>query len=441
MAKKRDTEFALIIRELGGPQQVLLKYVVMILNYRYGLDISVEDTMKEGVVSLRSNASKVRAIFIIQNDHISSRMGLQAFTLQGKIPLIVLCPNALMGLQMRTARKVPKVSILAWEKAFGKSGPGLALVIEEAFKEVDVGGLTDGDPAPEEMQKRVEVRLRNLRSLPAMPEIILRIMKMVADPSSTAENLEGLLLSDPAIVEKLLQVINSPVFAGVGKTGQWTLKEAIVRMGLKKVGAIAQQVKLMNTFAQQEDSEFDLRRFWEHSVGCAVLADKIMTDKSAPIKEAIEFDDYWIGALIHDIGKLILGQFFWDHFENVLNQMHTEETPIAFREAERQLLDAVNHEYLGKLMLMKSNMKEELVEVVSEHHTIAATSSKLVALTNLVDNMSKELNIGYVPGEPAVYTPEMLSALGIDQGTVDKLKESLGNTVTAEIQEMVGKCL
>ncbi len=75
--------------------------------------------------------------------------------------------------------------------------------------------------------------------------------------------------------------------------------------------------------------------------------------------------------------------------------MYAEEGgPIAFREAERQLLDAVNHEYLGKLMLMKSNMKEELVEVVSEHHTVSETTSKLVALTNLVDNMSKELNVG-----------------------------------------------
>ena len=194
MAKKKDTEFALIIREAGKPQQVLLKYVVMILNYRYGLDIAVEDTMKEGVVALRSNASKMRAIFVIQNDHISSRMGLQAFTLQGKIPLIVLCPNSLMGLQMRTARKVPKVTVLAWEKAFGKSGPGLALAVEQAFKEVEVGTLTDGDPSPDEMQKRVEVRLKNLRSLPAMPEIVLRIMKIVADPKSSAEDLEELLL-------------------------------------------------------------------------------------------------------------------------------------------------------------------------------------------------------------------------------------------------------
>ena len=277
---------------------------------------------------------------------------------------------------MRSARKVPKVQICAWEKAFGKGGPALAVMINQAFKDGEIEGLTEGDPTPEELQNRVEVRLKNLRSLPAMPEIVLRIMKMVSDAKTTAQQLEELLLSDPAIVEKLLQVVNSPVFAGIGHKGQWSLKDAIVRMGLKKVGAIAQQVKLMNSFANQEDSNFDLRRFWEHSVGCAILADKICTDESTQLVGKFEFDDYWIGAILHDIGKLILGQFFWDHFESVLNKMFEEEGgPISFRAAENQVLDEVNHGHLGELMLMKSNMKEDLVEIVRGHHGITEASS------------------------------------------------------------------
>ena len=442
MPSERSQEFALIIRQLGKPQQVLLKYIVMFLNYRYGMDISVEDNMKEGAAALRSNASRVTAVFVIQNDHISSRMGLQAFTLQGKIPLIVLCPNSLMGLQMRSARKVPKVKVLAWEKAFGKGGPSLAMIIEQSFKEVAVDGLTDGEPSSEELQKRVETRLKNLRSLPAMPEIVLRIMKLVADSNSSADQLEELLLSDPAIIEKLLQLINSPIFAGVGKTGKWTLKEAIVRMGLNKVGALAQQVKLMNSFANQEDSSFDLRKFWEHSVGCAIIADKIQTDESLAFKQKFEFDDYWIGAILHDIGKLVLGQFFWDHFESILNKMFEEEGgPISFREAESKVLDAVNHGYVGQLMLLKSNMKEELVEVVKDHHAIADMTGRLTCFIGLVDNISKELNLGYVEEEKPAYTEELLKNLDIDQAAIDKIKETIGETVEAQVKDMVGKCL
>ncbi len=59
---------------------------------------------------------------------------------------------------------------------------------------------------------------------------------------------------------KIMQVANSPVFAGTGR-GESSLKEAIVRLGLRKVGAIAQQIALINSFVVPEDSGFDLQRF------------------------------------------------------------------------------------------------------------------------------------------------------------------------------------
>lgn len=109
--------------------------------------------------------------------------------------------------------------------------------------------------------------MKGLQTLPAIPEIVLRIMKLVNDPNCNVEALEKLLLNDPSIAQKLLRVVSSPVVFGAAKTGKWNLKEAMVRMGLKKTGAIAQHVKLMNTFVKPEDSRFDLRRFWEHSIG------------------------------------------------------------------------------------------------------------------------------------------------------------------------------
>ena len=198
----------------------------------------------------------------------------------------------------------------------------------------------------------------------------------------------------------------------------------------------------MSSFAAQEDTQFDLRKFWEHSVGCAILADKVCTDESSSLKEKFEFDEYWIGAILHDIGKLILGQFFWDHFESVLNKMFEEEGgPIAFREAERQGLEEVNHAHVGELMLLKSNMKEELVDVVRGHHGITEASGKLTCLVSLVDSMSKELGLGYVEDEPPEHADDALKVLGIDKEEADKLRESLGEAVTAEIKDMVGKCL
>ena len=56
-------------------------------------------------------------------------------------------------------------------------------------------------------------------------------------------------------------------------------------------------------YLRPENSQFNIRRFWEHSVGCAVIADKLYADKLIPMNAKIEFDLYWISALLHDIGK------------------------------------------------------------------------------------------------------------------------------------------
>ena len=111
---------------------------------------------------------------------------------------------------------------------------------------------------------------------------------MAGDPALLEKN----LLGDPAIVHKLLQVISTPVFAGGGHKGNWTLREAIIRLGLKKVGVIAQQVKLMNSLVKPQDSNFDINRFWTHSLGTALIADKLYTDRLIPLRTKIEFNDY-----------------------------------------------------------------------------------------------------------------------------------------------------
>ena len=62
-AVQRAQEFAIIVREHGKAQQVLLKYTVMILNFAYGMQVAVCDNLKEGVVLLRRRSTAVRAVF------------------------------------------------------------------------------------------------------------------------------------------------------------------------------------------------------------------------------------------------------------------------------------------------------------------------------------------------------------------------------------------
>ena len=438
-----DESYGLIVKQEGKVQQAMFKYVVLTLNYQYAQQVVIAEDLKEAAGLLRGHGTTVRSVFIIQNEKITNKMFVYALSLQGKIPVFILCPLAMESSFKTLCNSLENVFVCSWERAFQNSPDALRFIVGKNLKGSLEEMMNSEEEIPyDELQKRVEIRVKGLQTLPAIPEIVLRIMRMVNDPNANIESLEQLLLNDPAIVQKLLQVVSAPSFAGAAKTGKWNLKEAIVRLGLKKAGVIAQQVKMMNTFIKPEDSSFDLRRFWEHSIGCAMCFEKICNDKLVPLKEEIPFDTYWISSILHDIGKMILGFFFWDHFQSVVTQMAEGRTDLAtFKEAEVEIGEAGHHEWVGQMLLMKSNVRKELVEAVISHHTITESSTVLTALLYLVNNLTKDLGLGYLPDEKGVYPDEVLAKLEIKMEDVEKIKETFTETLVPEIRNVVELCL
>ena len=341
-----DQELALIVLQQGKPQQVLAKFLNLMLNYQYGLSIVVAPELSKAASLLGQHKGKVRCVFVIQDEAISSVVSLQALSDQNQIPLFLILPTKKLGPQRMACSGMRGISFCAWEQAFSAGDASLQHNVGNVLQEGGVGNLFQNvDELPyNTMQQQVERRLRSINTLPTLPEVVMRIMRMVNDPKTTPDELERVLCTDPAIVMKLLQVMRSPVFTGTGgRTVKWTLKEIIIRLGVKKVGAIAQQVKMINSLVKPRESEFDLKRFWEHSVGTAIIADKLVTDGLVRLKKPLEFTDYWIGSLLHDVGKLVLGFFFWDWMSRIL--AHRTDKGCSFREAEIALGDVVKLGY------------------------------------------------------------------------------------------------
>ena len=431
-------ECGMIVQQDGKPQQVLAKFLNLMLNYQYGLSVVLEQDPSKAVAQLLKG--NVRCVFLIQNQEIKSVTTITALSRQGSTPLFLIVPQAQLANQQLICAGMDNIHYCSWQKAFSQSEESLQFVATSALDENGIGDLfSDIEKIPYPViQQRIERRLRNINTLPTLPEIVMRIMRMVNDPKTTTDELEQVLCTDPAIVMKLLQVMKSPVFGGTVQRGKWTLNEIIVRLGLKKVGAIAQQIKLINSLVKPQESEFDLQRFWVHSVGTAIIADKLYTKKLVPIKAELGFTDYWIGALLHDAGKLVLGFFFWDWFSRVLE--HAENSG-SFRRAEARLGDPANHERLGQLLLINANMGEEVAGVVGTHHGLGEEPAPLACLVHLANQLSKDLGMGYLPDEAADYSEEVLKVLDMKPEDVESLKESLAEDTTGEVKSMVDQCL
>jgi HD-like signal output (HDOD) protein len=441
-SKTPEDQFALIVAPEGRTQLTLVRHLMLLFNYRYGLDLVMASSFYEGFSAVKKHAGQLICAAAILDRETDSRTSLSALNLEGRLPLFVVIPELFMGQYEELCRRMDDVWFVTWEEALAAHTPGsLRQTVERVFAQRSIGELFSKEVRAlpfAEAKALVAHRIRNVKTLPTLPEVALRIMAMAEEPEGTVEDLEVVITSDPAIVHKLLQVINSPLFAGSGHKGGWSMHDAIVRLGRDQVGAIAQQINLMNSLVKPEDSLFDLRRFWEHSVACAVIADFLYREKLLRLRSDLQFNDYWIGALLHDVGKLILGFFFWEHFQDLITHMDAEG--CTFREAERATGDVADHELLGRLLLMKSNVGKQLVEAVGTHHTVGAAPSDLVCVLHLADELSKELGFGYLEEEPRLYAAEVLGKLALETSDVIDLRDRLSRDLPDRIRALVDRC-
>ncbi|MBT3341641.1 MAG: HDOD domain-containing protein [Gemmatimonadetes bacterium] len=432
-AEDEPTALLIVPGSGGKSERVLTKFLQMTLEYRYGLEVELITNVRHVVKALKEQKA-LHSVYLIQGQPVSVNSTIPILTAKGTLPLFILLPLRIATEQRQQCEGVEGVYVCDWESAFGHDDTCLAQTISRGLTQSQVGSASLGENPEERMRQRLE----KLDTLPSLPTVLGRLMKLIGDPESTMSDLEVLLNSEPSIALKLTQVANSAANAGASGQGVASLKDAITRLGMKKVGAIAQQIALINSMVRPETSEFDLRRFWGHSLACAIVADKVHGSEFVTLEEKIPFNDYWIAALLHDCGKAVQGFFFYDWFERIVETM--EDNEITFYEAENELGGMVTHDQISEMMMQKAEMTKELVEAVALHHTPGESPSPLVALVHVANNLCSEMGFGYNDAE-IKYDRAALKVLGLKRQAVRDMAEALQEPVAKEVMDVVSQCL
>ena len=256
-------EYGLIVSQSGTKQSALSRFVTLMLNYQYGIGTIVADSVAEGLKAHEDFDQQIRCVFLIESRTAGGELSIGRLNRMGACPLIILVPAMKIRTFNELRKGVKNVTLCPWEKAFYRSGSSLRQLVEGVFEANGLTGMLGADSSEsyELLQERIAARLEDLDTLPGLPGIAFRVMKMIANPATTAADLDRVILTDPAMVQGLIRAVNSPLFAGAADRERLSLREAIVRLGHRKVGAIAVQVALINSFVKPEESLFDLPRF------------------------------------------------------------------------------------------------------------------------------------------------------------------------------------
>src|ERR1043165_9013428 len=145
---------------------------------------------------------------------------------------------------------------------------------------------------------RVAELIAGMENIAILPEIAARISATVNDPRSSATDLHKIISRDPALVARILKLVNSTRYATAVPID--SIDRAIVRLGFQTVQtiAIAATVGRLFTTAHLGD-DFTAKDLWTHSVAVAATAQEVAR-KLCPILA----DQIFLGALMHDIGLL-----------------------------------------------------------------------------------------------------------------------------------------
>ena len=171
-------------------------------------------------------------------------------------------------------------------------------------------------------EKNIFEKIKQSNHLPQLPQVMLKLIKACGSENANIDDLTDIISTDPSLTSKLLQIIGSP-YVNLPKEVK-SIKSAVVYLGLETIKNIAISSSAMHFFSLPKDlPEFDISGFWYHSYKCGLISRKIARQNDLPNP-----DEFFLGGLLHDIGRLVLIQTFPEEYRTLLETAVTEEEMI-----------------------------------------------------------------------------------------------------------------
>ena len=241
-------------------------------------------------------------------------------------------------------------------------------------------------------QGSLEILVNRIKQLPALPAVVHHLTEVTEDPDATISAVEEVIRADQSLTAKVLKLVNSAFFALRSRVS--TVHHAAVILGLDALRNMALTVHTYECLAAcGRNDTFDKQAFWEHAAAVGIFAKKLAT--AAKYKKP---DEAFVAGLLHDLGKVVLDEYFAPEFAQALAACRDEAIPLAVCE-ERVL--GFDHGVAGAEVGRKWRFPTQLVEVIERHHAPPG-ANVLSAVVQLADTMAKAWRIG-ASGDPLLH--------------------------------------
>jgi diguanylate cyclase (GGDEF)-like protein len=256
--------------------------------------------------------------------------------------------------------------------------------------------------------------------LPTPKGVALAIMEVCRCEDATIAEIAKLVMTDPALSSRLLQLANS---AAHSRRPVASVPDAVMRLGLSAVRMLAMGFSLADQYPSGPCQGFDYPGFWSHSLLMAVACQQLgeLTRHGPP-------DDLFACGLLARIGCLALATVYPVEYAELLAQRAEES--LLERERERFHVD---HNELTAAILADCGIPLSLAEPACHHEIPGASGfsegSRPYELAHLFHHAKRLADLGLMPeAERYRKIPELMllgGRIGLDTDTLGTLVDDI----------------
>ncbi len=268
--------------------------------------------------------------------------------------------------------------------------------------------------------RRLNEILRSITRLRPLPTSTNRILRALDEPQTTAGFLAELIALDQALTAYTLRVANS---AAMGYNSSCSsIKDAVMRLGFRQVRSLVVSTVASGPLSSRLSGyRLGDKELWNHSVSVASAAHWL-----AGTLRYQDPEKAYVAGLLHDIGKLVLDQYVFADYNEIVNMMQLNH--LSMWQVEQQLF-SVDHAAVGGLITSHWQFPEELVDAIRYHHTpsVSQLFKRLAAVVNLANALLPPVNSAAPNMELGVkfIHPDTLQILNIPEHLLESLQTRL----------------
>lgn len=198
--------------------------------------------------------------------------------------------------------------------------------------------------------------LEEAEALRPLPQAVLDLARTVSSPDAGLREVAECLRGDPVLTGVVLREANSALMAA--RDAASTVEQAVVRLGGARVLAIA----VANSLPSEVNQALPGYGIYEgglhaHAVAASHAAEVIRSMSSPELPPSLV-----TAALLHDIGKILLGRMLRPQLIPDARQNGQDITS-----AERDLLD-LDHAEVGAALVAHWKLPDDIVDAIRHHH-------------------------------------------------------------------------